>query len=132
MAAISTNFLKEFNADNSETKKQLGSKYRDIRSKVDLVIQNELDEEHEFYAIWKIFRERSENLENCIAHINQLYESNKLSVHKSDLIASYLHMFLNRFLRSKQRMQEMVIYDMLHQHYKSLLARQSVKPSASS
>ncbi|MFM8913313.1 MAG: lantibiotic dehydratase C-terminal domain-containing protein [Flammeovirgaceae bacterium] len=34
-----------------------------------------------------------------------------------------MHMFLNRFLRSKQRMQEMVIYDMLHQHYKSQLAR---------
>lgn len=132
MAIISSNFSKEFNADNSETKKQLGSKYRDIRSKVDLAMQTELNEEHEFYPIWKIFRGRSENLAGCIAHINQLYESNKLSVHKSDLIASYLHMFLNRFLRSKQRLQEMVIYDMLHQHYKSLLARQSVKPSASS
>jgi len=132
MASISGNFLKEFNADNSETKKQLGSKYRDIRSKIDLATQTVLSEEHEFYSIWKIFRVRSENLVGCIAHLNQLYASNKLSVHKSDLIASYLHMFLNRFLRSKQRLQEMVIYDMLHQHYKSLLARQLVKSSTGS
>jgi len=132
MAAISANFLKEFNADIPETKKQLGSKYRDIRSKIDLATQTVLSEEHEFYSIWEIFQERSKNSVGCIAHINQLYASNKLSIHKSDLIASYLHMFLNRFLRSKQRLQEMVIYDMLHQHYKSLLARQIIKSSTSS
>ncbi|UXE68391.1 MAG: hypothetical protein KA713_07390 [Chryseotalea sp. WA131a] len=32
---------------------------------------------------------------------------------------------MNRFLGSKQRQQKMVIYDLLRQHYCSVLARQS-------
>ena len=123
MAKISANFKKEFNADNAENKKQLGAKYRECRKKIDLALQAELNNEHEFYQVWQIFHERKRNLANCVTHINQLYACGKLSVHKSDLIASYIHMFLNRFLRSRQRMQEMVIYDLLHQYYKSILAK---------
>lgn len=123
MAIISANFKKEFNAGNAENKKQLGAKYRECRKKIDLALQAELNNEHEFYQVWQIFHERKRNLANCVTNINQLYVCGKLSVHKSDLIASYIHMFLNRFLRSRQRMQEMVIYDLLHQYYKSILAK---------
>lgn len=123
MAIISSNFLKEFNADDLESKKQLALKYRDVRSRVDLATQSSIGVEHNYYSIWEIFRERSQSLAPCIEHIMRLDESKELGVHKLDLIASYLHMFLNRFLRSKQRVQELVIYDILHQHYKSLIAR---------
>lgn len=130
MELISNNFMKEFNADNKESRNQLSLKYRETKGKIHFVLQNELAESHEFYSIWQIFSERSKNIAGCVEHINSLYAANKLSIPKPDLMASYIHMFLNRFLRSKQRLQEMVIYDMLHQHYKSLLARQSVKLSA--
>ncbi len=123
MSVISTNFLKEFNGDNVETKRQLSTKYRSEKFKIQAILQNEVEESNDFYPVWQIFAERNKNVAPCVAHIHTLIEQNKLGVSKSDLLASYIHMFLNRFLRSKQRLQEMVIYDLLYQHYKSHLAR---------
>jgi thiopeptide-type bacteriocin biosynthesis protein len=125
---LSTNFAREFQLDNQEGKKQLSSKYREYRSVIDFVFQENLDEEHDFYRVWELFKIRKESLSTYANEILSLSKENKLSVKLNDLVASYIHMFLNRFLRSKQRMQEMVIYDLLHQHYKSLIARETKNP----
>jgi thiopeptide-type bacteriocin biosynthesis protein len=122
---LSTSFAKEFHIDNQEGKKQLSSKYREYRSVIDFVFQENLDEEHDFYKVWELFKIRKESLSSYANEILNLSKESKLSVKLNDLVASYIHMFLNRFLRSKQRMQEMVIYDLLHQHYKSLIARET-------
>jgi hypothetical protein len=39
------------------------------------------------------------------------------------VVASYIHMFVNRLLRSKQRLHEAILYDLLAQHYRSYLAK---------
>jgi len=124
MSWLSTSFAKEFRVDNPEGKKQLGAKYRECRPVVDKALKESLNEEDELCQVWNIFKLRSESLSACTSEILRLSKENELSVGLNDLVASYIHMFLNRFLRSKQRMQEMVIYDLLHQHYKSLLARE--------
>lgn len=122
---ISNSFMNEFNADNKESRNQLSLKYRETKGKIHLALQNELEEPHEFYSIWQIFKERSKSIAPHVVYIDNLYDANKLSIPKSDLMASYIHMFLNRFLRSKQRLQELVIYYLLHQHYRSLFAREA-------
>jgi thiopeptide-type bacteriocin biosynthesis protein len=122
---LSTNFAREFHLDNQEGKKQLSVKYREYRSVIDFVFQGNLDEEHDYYTVWELFKIRKESLSSYANEILSLSKENKLSVKLNDLVTSYIHMFLNRFLRSKQRMQEMVIYDLLHQHYKSLIARET-------
>lgn len=127
MSWLSTNFVKEFSLDNQEGKKQLGAKYREYRQAIDKALQKSVDAEDELYQVWNIFKLRYESLFMYASEILRLSGENKLSVRLNDLVASYIHMFLNRFLRSKQRIQEMVIYDLLHQHYKSLLARESQK-----
>ncbi len=131
MGLLSMNFAKEFNADNQESKKQLSNKYREHRSVMDLIFQETLDEQHDLYPVWNIFKIRKDSLSEYANEIFRLSRENKLSIGLNDLVASYIHMFLNRFLRSKQRMQEMVIYDLLHQHYKSLLARETKNAKAS-
>ena len=125
LSALSTGFLKEFDAEGSESKKQLGAKYRGIKDKIQIALQPFLPPDHEFVEVWEILSARSKNLETPISAINSLEEQGKLSVSKSNLMGSYIHMFLNRFLRSKQRLQEMVIYDLLHRHYRSLIARET-------
>jgi lantibiotic biosynthesis protein len=125
MSIISANFLKEFSGDNVETNRQLSTKYRNEKAKIHIALQSEMEEPHEFFPVWQLFAERSKNIAPCVQYINTLIEQNKLEVSKSNLLASYIHMFLNRFLRSKQRLQEMIIYDLLRQHYRSVLARQS-------
>ena len=127
MSWLSTNFAKEFRMDNQEGKKQFGAKYRECRQELDKTLNDSVDAEDELYEVWNIFKLRYESLYLCASEILRLSVDNKLSVRLNDLVASYIHMFLNRFLRSKQRMQEMIIYDLLHQHYKSLLAREKQK-----
>jgi thiopeptide-type bacteriocin biosynthesis protein len=41
----------------------------------------------------------------------------------NELIASYIHMMMNRYFRSKQRVHELVLYDFLFRYYKSTIAR---------
>jgi thiopeptide-type bacteriocin biosynthesis protein len=123
MDVLGINFKKEFNIESIESKKQLGAKFREWRPKIEISLQKELDPIHEYYEVWQLFEIRKSSLIDCAKRIDELYSSHTLEVQKSDLVASYIHMFLNRFCRSKQRMQEMVIYDLLHQHYKSQLAR---------
>jgi lantibiotic biosynthesis protein len=125
MSWLSTNFANEFKFESQESKKQLGAKYRECRPAIDSVLRKSVDAENEWYEVWDIFKQRYESISQCASEILKLSAENKLSVGLNDLVASYIHMFLNRFLRSKQRMQEMIIYDMLHQHYKSELARQN-------
>ena len=44
------------------------------------------------------------------------------SVDPTDLVASHVHMHLNRLLRSRHREQELVIYDFLARLYSSTAA----------
>jgi thiopeptide-type bacteriocin biosynthesis protein len=130
MSWLSTSFAKEFSLHSQEGKKQLGAKYRESRQAVDKALNKSIDTEDELYEVWSIFTHRYQSLSVCASQILNLSRESKLSVGLNDLVASYIHMFLNRFLRSKQRMQEMVIYDLLHQHYKSLVAREKINTKA--
>jgi lantibiotic biosynthesis protein len=123
MQTMSTNFLAEFKVDNSEKRDQLSLKFRAERKTICFILENEMDEAHDFFPVWQIFRERRETLRHCAEFINTYLSSSLSTITRNDLLASYAHMFLNRFLRSKQRMQEMVIYYYLHQYYRSLVAR---------
>jgi hypothetical protein len=41
----------------------------------------------------------------------------------TELLASYIHMMLNRIMTDQPRMHELVIYDFLARYYKSMIAR---------
>ena len=46
-----------------------------------------------------------------------------VSLPVGEILPSYVHMFVNRLIRSDQRAHELVLYDFLVQIYGSLLAR---------
>ena len=51
-------------------------------------------------------------------------DAGKSEVNLDDLLASYMHMSLNRIFKAKQRTHEMVIYDLLYRYYKSEMAKE--------
>jgi lantibiotic biosynthesis protein len=119
MSILSSSFMKELGADNQISKKQLSMKFRTESQQISFFLKDSIDSDHEYADVWKIFEERNRRIAECVSIIDKLANEDFLGVEKEDLCASYVHMFLNRFLRSKQRLQEMVIYDLLHGHYKS-------------
>jgi hypothetical protein len=58
-----------------------------------------------------------------LAELGLREAAGRLSVPRTELAQSYLHMHANRLLRSLQRQQEFVLYDFLSRQYESRNAR---------
>ena len=85
------------------------------------VLNRKLDSENEMLPLFELLNIRStenktitESIKNNTAHFNEL----------NNLMSSYIHMTMNRLFKSKQRIHEMVVYDILFRYYKSELAKQ--------
>lgn len=54
--------------------------------------------------------------------LESVYADETLSL--DNLLGSYTHMCLNRLFRSKNRLNELIVYDCLNRHYESMAARE--------
>lgn len=68
-------------------------------------------------------RRRSERIMTIGAELRRRAERGSLDASPTDLAPSYVHMYINRLLRSAQRAQELIIYDYLRRLYASQRAR---------
>jgi thiopeptide-type bacteriocin biosynthesis protein len=115
-------FAKEFNADKN-LRAQLSEKFRKERQSLETLPGLAPDSEHPLAPGLEVFRRRSEKLAPIVAELKVCERAGRLSVPLSDLMVSYIHMHANRLLRSAQRQQELVIYDLLTRLYESQAAR---------
>lgn len=116
-----------FFAENSITSKSNLSWFKDtFRSKRD-EIENLLNKKDESVAVIKpLIEKRSRKISRVRRKI--LANIEKEASHSIyTILPSYMHMFMNRLFVNQQRRQEMVIYDLMHQHYLSVSGRVAVK-----
>jgi thiopeptide-type bacteriocin biosynthesis protein len=73
---------------------------------------------------------RSERLAPLVAELRDLESHGALTVPVRDLLTSYIHMFVNRLVRSDLRPHELVLHDLLHRLTASRLARMDADPAA--
>jgi lantibiotic biosynthesis protein len=73
-------------------------------------------------------RRRSLQLAPVTAELRRLGRAGRLSATLADIAMSYAHMHVNRLLRSAQRAQELVLYELLDRAYSAQAGRQSVVP----
>ena len=119
LSSLSENYKKEFGFTQHRTTKQLNDKYRFYRKDIENVM------------LWE--REASETLELIYARrsaffpiaktIISMYQSDELQVSLQELLASLIHMTMNRWFRTKNRLHEMVIYEFLSRYYTSEIAK---------
>lgn len=69
------------------------------------------------------FARRSRQSRRAVASLQRLAAAGRLSRSVFDLSFSYVHMAVNRLIRSETRMHELVLYDFLAQTYARQLAR---------
>jgi hypothetical protein len=62
------------------------------------------------------------------AELRRLGQAGRLSATLGDIAMSYAHMHVNRLLRSAQRAQELVLYELLDRAYSAQAGRRSVVP----
>lgn len=111
------NFAIEFIEDIT-LKEKLSNLYRTERKIIDKIASGEADTLFSQKTIQSVFKKyRSElNKLKWFAKINK----------SDDLVASYLHMSVNRWHISNQRLNEYIIYDLLFRSYRSLTKRTGI------
>ncbi|MGB8192421.1 MAG: thiopeptide-type bacteriocin biosynthesis protein, partial [Chitinophagaceae bacterium] len=120
-------FAAEFNMDKL-LKLQLDNKYRNNRKMIELILDSDNDLQNELYPLIKIIKETSVQLRHASHEILAIQSEGELQVPLNDLMASYIHMLLNRLFTSNQRLHEMVSYDFLFRYYQSQAARKKLRP----
>lgn len=104
-------------------KKQLDTKYRGVRKKIDHFLSDDLRQNNELAPLLEMLSKREMGIAPLAARLRQYEQEKSLSLPLDDLMSSYIHMFMNRLFRSQNRKYEMVIYDFLYRSYHSQYAR---------
>lgn len=114
-------FYNEFSV-RKETKLSLDKKYRlvkkDINSILELYSENLSGDEN---TIIQILKTRSMQSRVVVDNVLIFFNNDYNSINK--VMASYIHMLMNRLFRSQQRLHELVIYDFLWRSYNSEIAK---------
>jgi thiopeptide-type bacteriocin biosynthesis protein len=113
---MSENYRQEFGLIQHAFTKQLNDKYRLQRKRIVFSFQQPL-------GIDEVLRERRERLTPPVEALQQMKNVGSLEIPLEDIVYSLLHMTMNRWFRSKNRMHELVIYDFLLRYYKSMQAQ---------
>jgi thiopeptide-type bacteriocin biosynthesis protein len=119
-------YVKELGADNKRTQGWLSERFRKERKNIELLTSLHVQPSHPAMAegLHALSR-RSTVVAPLIQEMRDLHERKELSCPLENIAHSLIHMFLNRVLRSSQRLQEMVIYEFLARLYDSELARRN-------
>ena len=119
---IAGNFKKEFGFTYHEASKQLNNKYRIYRKEIEnaMLVENDTSE------IINIINARKQAIFPMAVQLNALDKSGELRVSSDALLSSMIHMSMNRWFRSKNRLHELVIYDFLSRYYASEMAKMNL------
>ncbi|SIQ32290.1 lantibiotic dehydratase [Chryseobacterium sp. RU33C] len=108
ISKIYTQFQKEFNVD-SNLKKQLDLKYRSNLNIISEIVETDGNPYFSEFV--------NAVTENC-------KEIEKLrTIQKERLVSSFIHMHINRLIRSRHRMHELIIYGIVEKYYKMKIGK---------
>jgi thiopeptide-type bacteriocin biosynthesis protein len=122
MEVLKESFGREFGVDRN-LKDQLNSKFAKEWKSIEKSMNSNTEKESLLVPILCILNEHKQIIiplaDEALRSINEHPGYLKIN----DLVTSYIHMMMNRYFRSKQRVHELVLYDFLYRYYKSALAR---------
>jgi lantibiotic biosynthesis protein len=104
---------------------QVSRRYRNERASVEALLDPHRDPPAELAASLRVLHQRSMAIAPAAQELRALADAGRLSVDIPALAMSLAHMHVNRMLRSAQRAQELVLYELLSRAYSSQAARRS-------
>jgi lantibiotic biosynthesis protein len=123
-------FAREHRVDSSiGFQRGLGDKYRRERVALEALLDRARDADSELSPGLERIAARSTANAPIAAELRAAEQRGALTIPLSELAPSYIHMHVNRLIRSAQRAHELVLYDLLARLYESRVAR-SRKSSA--
>lgn len=111
-------YAKEFGVTN-DSKKVIDAKFRKVRADVENLFESNAEISVYLAALLK---EKSKKMVTiCDELLDKQEKFPDLDV--ANILASYIHMMINRIFRSRQRFHEFIVYDFLFREYRSRIAR---------
>jgi thiopeptide-type bacteriocin biosynthesis protein len=101
----------------------LGDKYRKERGALEALLDRARDADSDLLPGLERLAQRSAGNAPIVAALRAAEQRGALTVPLVELAPSYIHMHVNRLIRSAQRAHELVLYDLLARLYESRLAR---------
>jgi thiopeptide-type bacteriocin biosynthesis protein len=120
-------YAKEFGVDKGPGVHQLSKKFRSERKALEDLLDPAKEADNSIRAGIEVLEQRTALLRPLFKEMLERQEQGKLTQPIEEMMGSLVHMSVNRFLRSAQRMQELVIYDFLTRIYESRLAKERVR-----
>ena len=120
LSTMSESFKNEFGFTQHSATKQLNDKYRNYRKEIEstMLCENEVSE------MINTIKNRRQAISSTAEKIIAMEKSGELEMPLNSLLTSIIHMTMNRWFRSKNRLHELVIYDFLGRYYTSEMAKQ--------
>ncbi len=115
---IKISFANEFKI-NKDLKMQLDQRFRDNRKSIEQILDNSLNETHDYAPLFEFINDKTENTKSTIQQIKNLKSEDDLTKYLSDTI----HMTVNRTIGDNQRTHELVMYDFLFRYYQAEMSR---------
>ncbi len=122
LTIMANSYGKEFNIDSALIS-QLSDRYRANKKDIFNFMSLTFDDANAYEALLKVQHQFNIRSTKGVNEILKLENDKQLAVSVDNLLISYIHMFMNRLFRSKQRLHEMVIYGFLFRYYRSQLAQ---------
>jgi len=121
-AAAQRGYGREFGVGGA-FQQEVSRRYRGERAAVEALLDPERDPPAELAASLRALHQRSAALAWPARELRAAAKAGRLTVSLPELALSLAHLHVNRVLRSAQRAQELVIYEMLGRAYRSQAAR---------
>lgn len=119
---LKDSFGREFEI-NRPLKDLLNKKFSGKWKEIERIFNNKLESETILKPIFDHLQNHKDALCPIAIMVLDILKENHSNINTNDLLASYIHMMMNRIFRSKQRIHELVLYDFLFRYYKSAIAR---------
>jgi thiopeptide-type bacteriocin biosynthesis protein len=123
MRVMREGFTREFGGGKG-LRVQLDQRFRQEGRSLTPLLDPSGDAESELAPALAVLRQRSERSAPILNELRELERAGRLNQSLADLAPSYVHMHVNRIIRSAQRAHEMVLYDFLYLLYESRAARE--------
>jgi len=119
LITISESYKKEFGFTYHDVSKQLNYKYRIYRKEIENAVFSgtEFSKTNEIFQVYKL------TISPVVKLIIDMDKSGDLPVALDKLVTSIIHMSMNRWFRSRNRLNELVIYSFLSKYYSSKYAK---------
>lgn len=122
LSGMRESFTREFGGGKG-LRVQLDVRLREERRSLFPLLDPAGDQESPLAPALEILHRRSEKNAPIIAELKRLESEGKLTSSLADMAPSYVHMHVNRMIRSAARAHELVLYDFLYQLLESRAAR---------